>query len=173
MLAESVKTFIKNNPTWETTPQLEKMLPRFDASHDWTGPDGVALLDELAAVQTTPISMALDHEFERTIQQGWRSPDPLALLEQASALYTGHYLPDDLYDDWATELHPPELVVSSRNRGKFAFARVIATGAWLGEKLSFVVNPPPRPNCHPCPPPRRPAIARNAATRMPGSAPDR
>ena len=56
MLAESVKTFIKNNPTWETTPQLEKMLPRFDASRDWSGPDAVALLDELAAVQDSPIS---------------------------------------------------------------------------------------------------------------------
>jgi DNA-binding SARP family transcriptional activator len=42
-------------------------------------------------------------EFERTIQQAWRSPDPLPLLEQASALYAGHYLPDDLYEDWATE----------------------------------------------------------------------
>jgi DNA-binding SARP family transcriptional activator len=42
-------------------------------------------------------------EFERTIKDAWRSTDPLALLEQASALYAGHYLPDDLYEDWATE----------------------------------------------------------------------
>ena len=58
ILADSVKTFIKNNPTWKTTPQLEKMLPRFDASRDWTGPDAVTLLNELAAMQDTPITMA-------------------------------------------------------------------------------------------------------------------
>jgi DNA-binding SARP family transcriptional activator len=42
-------------------------------------------------------------EFERAVQQASRSPDPLSLLEQASALYAGHYLPDDLYEDWATD----------------------------------------------------------------------
>src|SRR5207245_6494064 len=78
LLGQSVTTFIKNNPTWETTPQLEKMLPRFDASHDWTGPDAVALLDELAAVQATPINMALAHEFERTIRTGAPLPPELA-----------------------------------------------------------------------------------------------
>jgi DNA-binding SARP family transcriptional activator len=42
-------------------------------------------------------------EFERTIKQAWRSDDPLPLLEQASVLYGGHYLPDDLYEDWASD----------------------------------------------------------------------
>src|SRR5260370_37983351 len=42
-------------------------------------------------------------EFERTIQHAWRSTDPLSLLELASALYAGHYPPDDLYEDWATD----------------------------------------------------------------------
>jgi DNA-binding SARP family transcriptional activator len=42
-------------------------------------------------------------EFEVTVDQTRRSPDPLALLERASALYVGDYLPDDLYEDWATE----------------------------------------------------------------------
>ena len=41
--------------------------------------------------------------FEHTVEQAWRSSDPLSLLEQASSLYTGHYLPEDLYEDWATE----------------------------------------------------------------------
>lgn len=77
-LGESVKTFIKNNPTWETTPQLEKMLPRFDASHDWSGQDAVALLDELAAVQDTPIGMALDHEQQGIIGTGAPLPPQLA-----------------------------------------------------------------------------------------------
>src|SRR5205807_1360025 len=29
--------------------------------------------------------------------------DPIPRLEQASALYRGDYLPDDVYEDWATE----------------------------------------------------------------------
>ena len=78
LLGQSVTTFIKNNPTWETTPQLEKMLPRFDASRDWSGPDAVTLLDELAAVQATPINMALDKEFEGTIRTGTPLPPELA-----------------------------------------------------------------------------------------------
>ena len=89
ILAESVKTFIKNNPTWETTPQLEKMLPRLDASREWSGPDAVALLDELAALQATPISMALDREFERTIQTGTPLPSELANSHWGEALPNG------------------------------------------------------------------------------------
>src|SRR5207244_11061736 len=50
MLGDSVRTFIKNNPTWATTPQLEKMLPRFGASRDWNEQDAVTLLDALAAM---------------------------------------------------------------------------------------------------------------------------
>jgi len=41
--------------------------------------------------------------FEHTVDQAWRSADPLPLLEQAGSLYAGHYLPEDLYEDWATE----------------------------------------------------------------------
>jgi hypothetical protein len=77
-LGESVKTFIKINPTSETTPQLEKMLPRFDASHDWSRLDTVALLDELAALGSTPISMALDDENKGLIRPGTPLPPELA-----------------------------------------------------------------------------------------------
>jgi hypothetical protein len=77
-LGDSVRTFIKNNPTWETTPQLQSMLPRFDASHDWSGPDAVALLDELAALQSTPIRMAVDHESSTVMQRGKPLPAELA-----------------------------------------------------------------------------------------------
>jgi DNA-binding SARP family transcriptional activator len=41
--------------------------------------------------------------FEQLVVDAWRSPDPLPLLEQASRLYAGDYLPDDLYEDWASE----------------------------------------------------------------------
>jgi len=88
-LGESVKTFIKNNPTWETTPQLQKMLPRFDTSRDWSGPDAVALLDELAAVQDTPIKMALDHENAGVIRTGTPLPPELANAPWGEALPFG------------------------------------------------------------------------------------
>src|SRR5439155_6369887 len=48
-----------------------------------------------------------------------------------------------------TEIHPEELLVSSRPDPSHALgtlARVIITGAWQGLPLSFVVNPPARPS---------------------------
>jgi DNA-binding SARP family transcriptional activator len=41
--------------------------------------------------------------FEDTVAAAWRSADPLPDLQEASTLYGGDYLPDDLYEDWATE----------------------------------------------------------------------
>lgn len=76
-LADSVKVFTKSNPTWETTQQLLKMLPRIDATRDWDGHEALALLDELAAVQGTPIRAMLEGEFERTIQRGKPLPKDL------------------------------------------------------------------------------------------------
>jgi len=55
-----------------------KMLPRLDATRDWSGQDAIALLDELAAVQATPIRMVLDEEWERTIRTGAPLPPELA-----------------------------------------------------------------------------------------------
>ncbi len=89
ILAGSVKTFIKNNPTWQTTPQLEKMLPRFDASRDWNAQDAVALLDELAAVQGTPITMALDQEAESIVREGAPLPPALASAPWGEAQANG------------------------------------------------------------------------------------
>ena len=89
LLGESVKTFIKNNPTWKTTPQLEKMLPRFDASHDWSGQDAVALFDELAAMQDSPISMAHHHDNMGIIQTGTPLPPHLADAPWGEALANG------------------------------------------------------------------------------------
>lgn len=78
LLAESVRTFIKNNPTWETTPKLEKMLPRFDASHDWPAQEAATLLDELAELESTPVSMTLENEGELTVRTGTPLPPQLA-----------------------------------------------------------------------------------------------
>jgi DNA-binding SARP family transcriptional activator/Tfp pilus assembly protein PilF len=40
--------------------------------------------------------------FERLLADARRTDDPAELLEEADRLYVGDYLPDDLYDDWAT-----------------------------------------------------------------------
>jgi DNA-binding SARP family transcriptional activator len=41
-------------------------------------------------------------EFERAVDQAANLADPSPLLRQASSLYVGDYLPDDLYEDWAS-----------------------------------------------------------------------
>jgi beta-lactamase regulating signal transducer with metallopeptidase domain len=89
LLGEGVKTFIKYNPTWKTTPQLEKMLTRFDASHDWSRAEAVALLDELAAIQDSPISMAHHHDSLGILQTGTQLPPHLADAPWGKALASG------------------------------------------------------------------------------------
>ena len=42
-------------------------------------------------------------EFELTLEQARHAPDPMSLLRHADVLYAGDYLPEDLYEDWATE----------------------------------------------------------------------
>jgi DNA-binding SARP family transcriptional activator/Tfp pilus assembly protein PilF len=72
-------------------PQEQAVAPGIvfgDRDSVWLRPDDELWLDADA--------------FERTVQQAWRSSE-LPLLEQASRLYAGHYLPEDLYEDWATE----------------------------------------------------------------------
>lgn len=88
-LAESVTTFTKYNPTWATTPQLLKMLPRLDASRDWSGQEALALLDDLAALQATPIGMALEKEYESTIQTGTPLPSDVGNAPWGAALPCG------------------------------------------------------------------------------------
>jgi DNA-binding SARP family transcriptional activator/tetratricopeptide (TPR) repeat protein len=41
--------------------------------------------------------------FELTVKHARQSADPLPMLQRASGSYTGDYLPDDLYEDWAIE----------------------------------------------------------------------
>jgi beta-lactamase regulating signal transducer with metallopeptidase domain len=112
VLGESVKMFIKYNPTWETTPQLSKMLPRFDAARDWTGREAIDLLDELAAVQATPLSMATDREFERTIQTGTPLPPELA------AAPWGETLPNGLRMAWLLEPRGTEHRLNTPLKGR-------------------------------------------------------
>jgi hypothetical protein len=57
----------------------------------------------------------------------------------------GHPIGDETY--FRSEIHPPELIVSSHPTSTFeTSARVVATGAWMNGDLSFVVYPPMRPS---------------------------
>jgi hypothetical protein len=59
----------------------------------------------------------------------------------------GHPEPEDDYTNgFYTEIHPPEMMVASRVLDESSEARVVVTGAWRGNPLTFVVNPPPRPS---------------------------
>jgi len=59
---------------------------------------------------------------------------------------TGRLVEDAGHDDFHTELHPPELIVSSKNTTPHSvMAHITTSGAWHGEPLSFFINPPPRP----------------------------
>ncbi len=77
-LAAGVKRFIRYNPTWETVPKLNEILPRLDASRDWKAADAITLLDEVAAIQSSTLSMVLDDEFHRTVRTGKPLPNELA-----------------------------------------------------------------------------------------------
>ena len=77
LLAESVKTFTDSNPTWRTTPQLVKMLPRLDATRDWGPLEVLALLDEVAAIQASPIQAMLEKEIQSTMRMGKPLPKEL------------------------------------------------------------------------------------------------
>jgi hypothetical protein len=72
-----VKVFTQSNPTWKTTPQLLKLLPRLDATRDWEPHEALALLDELAAIETSPISAAVEHNRLFAIRTGERLPKQL------------------------------------------------------------------------------------------------
>jgi beta-lactamase regulating signal transducer with metallopeptidase domain len=78
-LAAAIRQFIQYNPTWETVPQLNAILPRLDAARDWKAVDAIALLDEVAAVQDSPLDMPLWRV--KTIRQGEKLPQKFAGLD--------------------------------------------------------------------------------------------
>ena len=76
-LGEWVKYFIELNDgageSGELSAKFKLLLPRFDATHDWTQTEAVALLDDVGAVHRIPFNNALGDAAERVILPG----DPL------------------------------------------------------------------------------------------------
>jgi beta-lactamase regulating signal transducer with metallopeptidase domain len=89
LLADGITKFADMNPDWPTTPQLLKLRSRCDATRDWTGLDALALLDTIAAVQTTPVGMALEQETNRVIRTGKPLPQELAKAPWGEPWFNG------------------------------------------------------------------------------------
>lgn len=77
-LAAAVKTFIGYNPTWETVPKLNALLPRLEATRDWKPTDAIALLDEVAGVQDSPLQTTAEKATRHTIRKGGALPKKFA-----------------------------------------------------------------------------------------------
>jgi beta-lactamase regulating signal transducer with metallopeptidase domain len=84
-LTRDIDTFVKQYPDNEKSPLLTTLRPRLDASHDWTQADAVALLNDITAISTAPVS--------------WRE---LGLTFAEMQKFTkGQPLPEELKDaDW-------------------------------------------------------------------------
>ena len=58
--------------------KYEKLLTRFDATHDWSPPDAVALFDDVAAIDANPIGAAVFAVDENSMRPGRPLPAELA-----------------------------------------------------------------------------------------------
>ncbi|MEO8351303.1 MAG: M56 family metallopeptidase, partial [Chthoniobacteraceae bacterium] len=58
-LAKEVRKYAEANPNLFSGQQLPKLLPRFDASRNWTPAEAVKLLDDVAYYSTGPIEAVL------------------------------------------------------------------------------------------------------------------
>ena len=58
--------------------KFEQLLPRFDAAHDWTQSDAIALLDDISAVHEIPLENTLDAAERNMIRTGEPLPADLA-----------------------------------------------------------------------------------------------
>ena len=83
-VAKTLDDFVKQYPDNEATPKLAAIRPKFDASHDWNQIDVVALLDEVTAISTAPVSWAespMESSEMWTVQRG--EPLPIELKSAA------------------------------------------------------------------------------------------
>src|SRR5919199_1911047 len=76
--------------------------------------------------------------FEQTVADASRSANPLPLLEQASRLYAGDYLPDDLYESWATERR--EALKRTWTELQFGLARAAEHRTDVGDAVQPLEN---------------------------------
>ncbi|MFT4559156.1 MAG: hypothetical protein ACI92S_004546, partial [Planctomycetaceae bacterium] len=78
-LGEMVKYFnqLNKDETKELVAKFEVLLPRFDATLEWSQADAVELLNDVLAVHRIPLNNALDNSAERVILTGEPLPAEL------------------------------------------------------------------------------------------------
>ena len=81
----------------DRTARLEKLLSRFDATHDWSPSDAIALIDDVSAIDTNPLGAMLFAAEENMIRTG--QPLPAALADAP----WGKPSPDGLRLAWLLE----------------------------------------------------------------------
>ena len=100
-LGAKVKYFISLNKDdqWgrDLAVKFEALLPRFDATGDWTQSDAIALFDDISAIHSIPLNNTLDAAAENIIHAG----EPLP-AELAGAAW-GQPSPDGLRVAWLLE----------------------------------------------------------------------
>ena len=81
-LGAKVNEFIRNNTGDNSgdpfAKKFEPLVARFDASHDWTPADAVALLDAVAAVHTIPIEVTMEYDAQNSFKPAAPLPPELA-----------------------------------------------------------------------------------------------
>jgi len=83
-VANTLDDFVKQYPANEATPKFVALRSKFDKSHDWEQADVVALLDEVTAISTAPVSWAdtpMESSEMWTVQHG--TPLPIELKSAA------------------------------------------------------------------------------------------
>ena len=73
------------------------------ATNAWAGAADAVVVDRETVGLRQDAEIWVDADaFEQAVAEAQDAVDALPLLEKADALYVGDYLPDDLYEDWAT-----------------------------------------------------------------------
>ncbi len=96
-LGSKVEYFISLNEGLDLSAKFEQLLPRFDATVDWTKSDAVALLDDTAAIHRIPLLTTLAAAEEAIIHSGL--PLPAELKDAA----WGQAAPSGLRAAWLLE----------------------------------------------------------------------
>jgi hypothetical protein len=100
-LGEKVKYFIslnKDEPAGrDLAVKFEQLLPRFDEARDWTQAEAVALVDEVSAIHSIPLTTTLEAAYETILLGG--EPLPAELADAA----WGQPAPNGLRVAWLLE----------------------------------------------------------------------
>jgi hypothetical protein len=114
-----VNVFLRNNAgDVAGAPYAKKMaplVPRLDASRDWTPAEVAALFDEIAAITPVPLEMATDRDASRTFKPGSPLPPSLADAPWGEAQTNGLRLA------WLLEPRSPEHRLQTPLRSRVLF----------------------------------------------------